>query len=325
MPLYNGNIKSKLPTVGTTIFAIMSGLATEVGATSQQYLASDSGYYKVGISQTNGVIYSDSILITVFSAPQLANVSDTAVCKGTVVDLQIPNVNGNSFSWFTKAVGGTSFLVSDNYQTPPVTSSVSYFIESIGGNGCRSLGRAVLNVDPLPTPICSFTTTTTPQSGLYPTVFLNSTTNADSQVWYFGDTTIAVNVSYNLNPVYTYPSTGDFNVILISKNVNGCIDSIFKTVNIHNNNSLFIPTTFSPNGDGKNDIFRVRGDQFSFQEMKIYDQWGTLIYHTDASRPDWDGKVNGENVQNATYVYRIRILEQTNIAKELTGSITVIR
>lgn len=295
------------------------------GANNQQYIASDSGYYYVGISQTNGIIYSDSILVKVFTSPQLANVADTSVCVGTILDLQLSPQNGDNYSWFSVPNGGTSIVVADNYRTPPITNPITYYIESIGANGCRSINRAALNILPLPTPVSNFTTVTTPQSGFFPTSFLNNTTNADTYTWIFGDTTILGNISHDLNPVFNYSVVGNYSVKLISLNQNGCIDSLTKTVNVHSNNSLFIPTTFTPNGDGKNDLFRVRGDLFSLQQMKIYDQWGTLIYTTDASRPDWDGKVNGESVQNGTYVYRISIIDENNTPKELTGSITLIK
>jgi gliding motility-associated-like protein len=59
--------------------------------------------------------------------------------------------------------------------------------------------------------------------------------------------------------------------------------------------------------------------------MAIYDQWGTLVYRTDASLPYWDGKSQGNVLQNATYVYRINLIDQDQVAKELTGSITLIK
>jgi len=295
------------------------------GANNQQHVATDSGFYYVGVSQTNGIVYSDSILVSVLATPQLASVSDTSACVGSILDIQLTPQNGDFYSWFNVQSGGASIVVADNFRTPPITSAIAYYIESIGANGCRSINRATLNILPLPTPFSNFTTVTTPQSGFFPTSFLNNTTNADTYTWIFGDTIILGNISHDLNPVFNYGVVGNYTVKLISINQNGCIDSLTKTVNVHSNNSLFIPTTFTPNGDGKNDLFRVRGDLFSLQQMKIYDQWGTLIYITDASKPDWDGKVNGESVQNGTYVYRISIIDENNTPKELTGSISLIK
>lgn len=301
-----------------------NGLAIN-GATGQQYVAIDSGYYKVGIAQNNGTVYSDSILVNVLPSPPIVSISDSSVCVGTIVDLQLRPQTVINYSWYSVATGGTSILVSDNFQTQPVTTTNTYFIESIGSNGCVSTQRATVTITALTTPISDFSQNIFPQGGQFPTSFTNATVNADVYTWIFGDTTIAGNSSTDINPTYTYSNIGNYKVILIAENYNGCKDSIARIISIHNNNALFIPTTFTPNGDGKNDIFRVRGDQFTFQQMKIYDQWGTLIYHTDASRPDWDGKVNGESVQNGTYVYCIQIIDDANISKELKGSVTVIK
>jgi gliding motility-associated-like protein len=126
--------------------------------------------------------------------------------------------------------------------------------------------------------------------------------------------------------VHIYASSGNYFITLYAENsLTGCVDTISRVINVIGNNNLFIPTTFTPNGDGKNDLFRVRGDHFTLEEMLIYDQWGKLLYRTDNSRPNWDGRVGGDVVQNGTYVYRIQIVNDNNISSVLTGSITVIK
>jgi gliding motility-associated-like protein len=69
----------------------------------------------------------------------------------------------------------------------------------------------------------------------------------------------------------------------------------------------------------------VRGDNFTVQEMLIFDQWGTLIYSSNSSRPTWDGTVNGTTTQNGTYVYKIVLLNDEQTTSTLTGSISVIK
>ncbi|MBK9317669.1 MAG: gliding motility-associated C-terminal domain-containing protein [Bacteroidetes bacterium] len=149
--------------------------------------------------------------------------------------------------------------------------------------------------------------------------------NPYSVTWIFGDTTVAGNVSYSNDTVFTYSTAGTYEVILITSNALGCTDTLIKKVYIGAKYPAFLPTTFTPNEDGKNDIFRVRGEQITLEEMKIFDQWGTLIYTTDSALPQWDGRVNGKVVPNGTYVYRIVILDADNISKEMTGPVTVIK
>ena len=174
-------------------------------------------------------------------------------------------------------------------------------------------------------PLASFTYTSVASIGQYNVNFSCTTLNPDYITWIFGDTSIQGNVSHLSDTMYTYPVAGTYDVILIIENFLGCTDTLVKKIVAGANNPAFVPTTFTPNGDGKNDIFRVRGEQFTLEVMKIYDQWGTLLYSTDASLPHWDGTVNGKTVMNGTYVYRIVILDENFNKQEMTGPVTVIK
>jgi gliding motility-associated-like protein len=295
------------------------------GEVNQQYSAIDSGYYKVASYQSNHWVFSDSMLVKVYTAPQEPDVTDTAICSSNAVFLQVAAQNGLTYKWYDQYTGGSLLSSQSSYQTPPLQANAHYYIESINGFGCASVVRAGLNVLVMPTPAPAFSTTTQLQTGMYLTTFNNTTVNADIYQWIFGDTTIAGNTSSLQNPVFSYPAVGTYTVTLIATTNVGCTSTLVQKIQVSGNNSLFVPTTFTPNGDGKNDIFRVRGDNITLEEMLIYDQWGKVIYRTDEARPNWDGTVNGETVANGTYVYRIRILDKDQQSKELTGPITVIK
>ena len=72
-------------------------------------------------------------------------------------------------------------------------------------------------------------------------------------------------------------------------------------------------------------MFRVRGNNIQVNELTIYDQWGTVLYQTDESKPTWDGTVNGVLVQNGTYGYRIHLTIRDSEEQTMTGAITVIK
>jgi gliding motility-associated-like protein len=69
--------------------------------------------------------------------------------------------------------------------------------------------------------------------------------------------------------------------------------------------SLHIPNAFSPNGDGVNDAFYVKGTFVREFQMKIYDRWGTLIFETDEMEAGWDGMYNGELCPVGVYMVYI--------------------
>ena len=176
-----------------------------------------------------------------------------------------------------------------------------------------------------PSPLASFDYTLQSQNGSFIVSFNNTSLFGDTYSWSFGDTVSSNNFSSQINSTHTYNAIGNYNVILIANNASGCADTAAQIISVSNSNDLFIPTTFTPNSDGHNDVFRVRGNNFQLNEMDIYDQWGTLIYQTDASKPIWDGMSKGELVQNGTYVYRIHLTIKNSEEKTFSGAITVIK
>ncbi len=69
--------------------------------------------------------------------------------------------------------------------------------------------------------------------------------------------------------------------------------------------TLFIPNTFTPNGDGLNDMFGPIGEGVSEFQMLIYNRWGQLIFESYDINKQWDGKYNGTTVQTDAYVYSV--------------------
>ncbi len=296
-----------------------------LGETNQTYTVVDSGYYKASFILLGNTVFTDSILVNVLPAPLPPFVTDTTICSGNSVLLSIAAVTGLDYKWYDESTGGNVLALGTSFQTPPLSASISFYIEAMNSNNCISLTRSMLNAIVKESPKISYTYSTQALGGEFNVSFINTSTNSDYYIWMFGDTLIAGNISYDINPNHSYSNTGQYPVTVYASNSFGCTSLYSNSIYVKTNNALFIPTTFTPNGDGKNDIFRVRGDQFLLKEMAIYDQWGTLVYRTDASLPYWDGKSQGDVLQNATYVYRINLIDQDQVSKELTGSITLIK
>ena len=94
--------------------------------------------------------------------------------------------------------------------------------------------------------------------------------------------------------------------------------------------SLFIPNSFTPNGDGLNDEFFPKGygfgkDNFSFF---IFNRWGELLYESHSKLAPWNGNFKGENVPNGTYVWRLEfngINGINGILHQEVGKVNLIR
>jgi len=92
---------------------------------------------------------------------------------------------------------------------------------------------------------------------------------------------------------------------------------------------FFIPTAFSPNGDGKNDLFRISfGPEIKTIDLKIYDRWGSLVYKSNNRNEGWDGSYKGKPAEMGTYFYSLTVwfsngYMHTN--KTLNGEVTLVR
>jgi gliding motility-associated-like protein len=112
-------------------------------------------------------------------------------------------------------------------------------------------------------------------------------------------------------------------------NSNGCTDTVVHPVYIPEDWAIYVPTAFSPNGDGVNDNFRADGigvDQKHFK-MWIFDRWGNQIFYTEDWDSYWDGKVAGHPtlVQQDVYVWKIMARSFKGEKYSNTGHVTVVR
>ncbi|MCC7231702.1 MAG: gliding motility-associated C-terminal domain-containing protein [Bacteroidia bacterium] len=86
---------------------------------------------------------------------------------------------------------------------------------------------------------------------------------------------------------------------------------------------IYIPNAFTPNGDGMNDTFGVKGEGIRDYHLYIYDRWGAVLFDSVNPQAQWDGKYKGQPVQAGTYVYQVFALGFPG--HEKTGSVTLIR
>ena len=119
---------------------------------------------------------------------------------------------------------------------------------------------------------------------------------------------------------------------LFSIDANGCIavDEVTVTVLISNEN-VFVPNTFTPNGDGANDYFAILGPGIVLiKSFQIYDRWGELIFLAEDITPNqpgaaWDGVFKGQNVNQGVYAYSAQVQLVTGRIIQLQGNVTLIR
>lgn len=151
----------------------------------------------------------------------------------------------------------------------------------------------------------------------------NSTGNTGRWNWYFvnndGYTSTEKNTNYLFNLAGSYP------VALVVQNDKGCSDTIVKTIVVESDFSLFVPNSFTPDGDGLNDIFQPKGRGLSKYKLSIYDRWGKLIFETEEFEKGWNGSLQGGESAIGVYVWKINGLDAKGRIKDLTGFVTISR
>ena len=133
------------------------------------------------------------------------------------------------------------------------------------------------------------------------TTLLNNSSNEVSWDWDFGNQSYSIEES----PSVIYDMEGDYTISLQVLNTEGCSDTISKSISVINSLVLYIPNTFTPNGDFKNDAFNVSVLNYTEFEMSIHNYYGTKLFSTTDPSIGWDGTYKGRSVQEGTYVVSI--------------------
>ncbi len=131
------------------------------------------------------------------------------------------------------------------------------------------------------------------------------------------------------NASHTFRDTGMYNVQLVVEHLSGCTDTAFALVDVEPQLTYFLPNAFSPNNDGKNDVFIGKGflDGFRSFDMSIWNRWGEQIYTTDNPYIGWNGSKDntGASAPQGVYVYVVNYVGPRGDVRELTGHVTLIK
>ena len=152
-------------------------------------------------------------------------------------------------------------------------------------------------------------------------VLTNVSINSTSIKWEF------CNSASSINNTVTFPTNniGNCCVKLIAKN-NTCKDSVTKCFNVEEPFFISIPNVFTPNGDGKNDVFKVSARGVTTFNCSIYNRWGLKLYEWNDANGFWNGKTpDGSLASDGTYFYIINYDDIENNSKTEKGFLTLFR
>ena len=269
-------------------------------------------------------IFSDTDSVTVFVNPLPiinATSNPTTICLGDTSSLVA--TGAQTYLWSSNppdnSLNGQQTIY--NPMVSPNSTTV-YTVVGVDSNTCQNSTTVSVNVSP--NPILFISATPNPVSVFSPIVHITEGySNATNWSWDLGDgSTSFVRDFYH---TYSDQDTGRYLVTLVASNTYGCVDSAKMWVIVRPDATFYVPNSFTPNNDGKNDVFKVSGMGFKEFELYIYDRWGKLLFSTKNVEEGWDGKVNENEVPNGVYNYVIIYKDVTNIRRTKPGSVTLFR
>ncbi|QEC67752.1 T9SS type B sorting domain-containing protein [Panacibacter ginsenosidivorans] len=288
-------------------------------ATIQQPFATTSSNTKYTVTANIGsCTASDEINVVTVPYPVSLAGNDTIICFGTNVSLN-GVTDGNRFEW-SPSVGLFNYTSLHTIANP--TTTTTYILTTYDIKGCPKPG------------IDSVTVTVLPKINVYAGHDTAIVINQPLQLNGSGGSTYTWSPPNNLSspfiasPVaqFYYPSDGN-RYKLIVNNEAGCADSAFITIKVYKTlPSVFVPTGFTPNRDGKNDILKpiLAGIQ-RIQMFNVYNRLGQLIFSTSTEGRGWDGTIDGIPQNTGTYVWMVKAVDYNGVPYFNKGTVTLIR
>ncbi len=292
------------------------------GATTPYITVYESGSYSVVTTDENGCTGSSEeleIIVEPFSTSPLISIDgNTTLCAGGSTQLTSNYPSGNQWLKDGTVINGATNT------TFTVTEAGLYQVQVLDEQE-NILTSNTLEIFVLKEQIVDFMADqTVVEAGN--TIQFTAITNGDlDYLWSIdGQTSTEEQPTFTLTVPGIYPGT------LTTSDAN-CNDILTKTAYIEVLEAIvlsdewFVPNAFSPNGDGYNDQFLLRGNGLTKVKMAVYNQWGELVFESSDQSLGWNGMHHAKPAQIGTYVYLISFLDQFGEAIQASGHITLLR
>lgn len=289
-----------------------------------------AGQYVISVFGRNTVCGDGNTVfrtIDIHNLPVAAFVHDNP-CQGagiTFTDQSTPaDANLVQYTWITNSMPGDERSFRGNPAIIVFDTTLNYKVSHIVTDllGCTDTVSSLLTI--LPKPASAFTIIENSPINNGELHFDNQTTGAASYSWNFGnDLTSAL-----FEPFIKYDSEGDYTIMLVATNTEGCRDTLTKQY--YYMPGFWLPNAFSPDNNGKNDIFRpvTQRNTLAPYQLLIYDRWGQLIFKSSDPSVGWDGTYKDQPCQAGSYSYLLQYRDAKIDSSEivtLRGMVSLIR
>jgi gliding motility-associated-like protein len=258
---------------------------------------------------------SPAIKITVNVVPAPPTLMPLYICQNTQATITIPTDDlakgAKAFEWYESAAGGQLIATGTNFTTPALTDNKTYYVQTVQ-DGCMSLRTAVeVRVRE-----------NTADAGEDVNIIQgkSATLNAKGGVKYKWFPAEGLSNPAIANPVATPLKTTTYT--LETTSAAGCTSTDQISVTVLP--KISIPNTFTPNRDGINDVWEIKGlAEYRNCQVDIFNRWGQKVYSSVGYNKPFEGlNQSGEELPIATYYYIIQLKKDE---APISGSVTIVR
>lgn len=332
-------------TVFTNSSSIVSGSITaynwdfaDGGAVSSLaepiHIFSAAGFYDVTLVCTSDNSCVDSLThsVEVYPLPATAYtaVPDSGCQPLDVTFADISTIPaGYTINQWRWDLGDGAISGSQNFiYTYDTSGTFTITFTAISGNQCEETVTDQDKITVFPKPNAAFNFEPQPTTIVYPFITFTdlssvATGNITNWLYDMGDGTVLTDAS----PTHTYRDTLTYLVQQIVTTDFGCTDTVTHAVVIDPEFTIYVPTAFTPDGDGINDVFLAEGIGIKRITLRVYNRWGELLFFSNDLYQGWNGKRfnTGENTEGGVYVYFIEITDVNAHTYEFKGIVTLVR
>jgi gliding motility-associated-like protein len=287
--------------------------------------------YTLSVRDNCGVTTTASTSVNINPYPAVGMLADVYQgCTPLCIQFRSTTTNAGNTAQYIWSVGNNDTLQAQSpiycYKT---SGNYDITLTVTSDSGCSATLKKVDLITVYSSPKVAFTLSPQPADILDPTIqFTDKTADqygVSEWFWNFGDGSDSNSTA--ANPSHTYKDTGSYCATLIAMDGHGCVDTATNCLVIDPVYEFYIPSAFSPNGDGKNETFQPKGQYIKSFEMYIFDRWGMKLYHTTDITKGWNGTVgSGSTVaQEETYIYKIFITDSRNKQHSYVGNVTLLK
>jgi gliding motility-associated-like protein len=255
-----------------------------------------------------GTATDDLHLVTQNKLAAVFELRDSLVCEGSSPVELLPLENGGTFS---------GEHVSSQY-FDPVTRGVFAIQHSISNSGCSDTSYRTIRV--VAQPLSSFTYSPSEITTDDSVNFVATSKNAKQFVWKMEGVDWGVANTF----AYRFLHKGHYLVMLISQN-EICYDTSSQIIFAWEKEFIWAPNVFTPNGDGINDEFTVKYYNVVGGVLKVFNQWGQLVYSSNDLTKGWDGTFEGAPCQPDVYLFTVEYYNSENATNQMEGNVTLLR